>query len=149
MEKRIDAVFALAVFCGFAVCVVVTIMLSASAYISTNAIAEGGRNERILLSYIRTKIRSADTTRAISVGDFHGITALFLEETLDNREFVTTIYLYDGTVRELFHEKGSDFLPTDGVAIIDASHLHFAEENGFLHISTNIGGFYIAPRSKQ
>lgn len=105
------------VFCVFAGCVLLVIMLGGSTYASMNEIAAEGRDERVLLSYVRTKIRSTDSAGAISVGYFNGASALFIEENFDGHEFITRIYLYDGWVRELFHHKDNELLPGDGAAV--------------------------------
>jgi len=149
-KNRIDTVFVLTIFCIFATSVLLVIMLSGSTYANMTDISHSGQNERILLSYIRTKIRSTDNANAISVGYFHGNSALFLEENLNGREFVTAIYLHDGVVRELFHERGSEFLPEDGVTIIRTDSLIFEEaEGGLIRVCTDIGEFLIFPRSRM
>ena len=148
MKNRVEGVFVLAVFVGFALCVLLVIMHSAIIYANINEISRDGQNERILMSYIRTKIRSADSAGAVSVGSFDGISALFLEESFHGREFVTKIFLYDGVARELFVEQGGDFMPADGVPIIPTALLEFeAVEDGLIRVITNIGGFLIFPRS--
>jgi hypothetical protein len=149
MKNKIDSVFSLAIFCFFAGAVLLVIMLCAATYANINEISREGQNERVLLSYIRTKIRTTDDAGAISVGEFHGNSALFLEENLGGREFLTAIYLYDGVVRELFHERGDEFSPADGVQIIRANFLNFSEaENGLIQICTGNGEFFILPRSR-
>jgi hypothetical protein len=149
MKNKIDTAFSLAIFCFFAVSVLLVIMLSANTYANINEISGGGQNERILLSYIRTKIRATDNAGAISVGEFFGNSALFLEENLAGREFLTAIYLHEGIVRELFHEKGLELSPQDGVQILRTDFLNFSEaENGLIRICTNHGSFVILPRSR-
>ena len=144
-RNKIDTVFALTIFCFFAVSVLLVIMFAASTYSNMTDISQNRQNERILLSYIRTKIRSADNP--IYVSEFHGISALFIEEYLDERELVTIIYNHDGIVRELFCEKDSGLLPEDGVAIIAVDFLGFSVENDMLIcVSTDISDFFIMPR---
>ena len=148
--SKIDSVFALMVFCIFAVSVFLVLILSASAYVSTSDIANDGRNERIVLSYVRTKIRTTDTAGAIFLGDFGGVDALHLTERFGDREFVTRIYYYDGWIRELFHEIGFDFEPADGIPLFQVSTpgLLFEQlDNGLLRVSTAYDAMLIFPRS--
>ena len=150
--SKIDSVFVLMVFCVFAVSVFLVLILSASAYVSTADRANEGRNERIALSYVRTKIRSADTAGAVHIGDFGGVTALHLTEWFDDREFVTLIYFYDGWVRELFHEAGFEFEPADGTPLfqMDAPGLMFEQlADGLLRVSTAYDAMLIFPRSNS
>ncbi|MCL2386597.1 MAG: DUF4860 domain-containing protein [Defluviitaleaceae bacterium] len=149
-KNRIDTVFVLTIFAVFAASVLLVIMLSGSTFANITEISQAGQHERILLSYIRTKIRNTDNAGAVSVGYFNGISALFLEENLNNRDFVTVIYLYDGLVRELFHEQGNELSPEEGVAIISTDSLIFeAVDGGLIRVCTDIGSFLIFPRSSD
>ena len=150
--NKIDTAFALMVFCVFAVSVFLVLILSASAYVNTADIANDGRNERIALSYVRTKIRATDTAGAVHLGDFGGVQALHLTERFDDREFVTLIYYYNGWVRELFHEIGFEFEPADGIPLfqIDAPGLMFEWlDGGLLRVSTAHDTMLIFPRSAE
>ena len=145
---KVDTVFVLMIFCVFALSVLLVLMLSGSTYRNMTDIAREGQNERIALSYIRTKIRNADSAGSVSLSDFHGTAALSLKEVFGGTTFVTLIYLYDGWIHELFHEKGNEFMPADGVPIIRVASLDFEEnENGLLRVTTDFGSLLIFPRS--
>jgi hypothetical protein len=148
MKKNMfGSVFVLLIFCLFAFGVFVTIMLSASTYQAQNETTTTGQSERIILSYVRTKIREADALNAVSVGSHHGINTLIISETLGGREYVTYVYHYDGWVREIFFEYGLEFLPGDGIAVMAAGSLWFEElQNGLLRVVTETGKMYISPR---
>jgi len=149
MSRKIETVFVLVIFCIFAGSVMLVVMLSGGAYANINEIANESREERILLSYIRTKIRNTDTAGAVSVGEFHGLNALFLEENIGGRDFITKIYLYNGAVHELFFECGETFLPEDGAVIIRTDYLRFSEaENGLIQVCTTLGSAFILPRAR-
>ena len=149
-NNKVDTVFVLAIFCVFSVSVLMVLMLSGSTYENMVGISREGHNERISLSYVRTKIRSADTMGSISVSDFNGHSALSISETFAGRTFKTYIYLYNGWVHELFHEEGLDFFPGDGMPIIRADSLSFeAIDNGMIRVSTDFGSLLIFPRSSD
>lgn len=149
MQKNIfGSVFVLMVFCLFAFGVFITIMLSASTYRAQTDITLEGQNERILLSYVRTKVRGADSAGAVFVGEHHGINALGIREELGGRDFVTFIYFYDGWARELFFEYGLAFAPGESIPIIATGSLGFeALPNGLIRVVTDAGDMYIYPRS--
>jgi hypothetical protein len=89
-----------------------------------------------------------DTAGAVSVTEFGGGTALSLTEVLGERSFVTRIYVYDGWVRELFYEEGLEFLPGDGLPILEMDKLDFEMvENGLVRVSTGFGSMLISARS--
>ena len=147
-DRRVETVFVLMIFCVFAVSVLLVLMLSGSTYQNMNDIAREGQNERIVLSYIRTKIRSLDNAASISVGTVGESSALFLEEDIYGRHFVTVIYFQDGWVRELFHEQGHDLMPQAGVPIIQADSLSFEMVgNDLIRVSTDLQTLLISPRS--
>ena len=147
-HSKIDAVFTLMVFCIFAASVFLVIMLSGNIYRNIVDISNNGQNERIALSYIRTKVRNADSAGNIYLGDFNEISAIFLEESLEERTFITLIYLYNGWVHELFHEKGLDFLPEQGIPIIEVDSLRFESDGKTLiHAITDYGSLVINLRS--
>ena len=150
MRNRVDTVFVLMIFCVFAISVFLVLILSGSIYRNMADTAGEGQNERIALSYIRTRIRKTDGAGSISVGSFHDLSVLSLEETLGERVFVTYIYLYDGWIHELFHERGQDFLPRDGIALVRADSLSFEEvEEGLIRVSTDYKSLLIYPRSSR
>ncbi|MCL2365020.1 MAG: DUF4860 domain-containing protein [Defluviitaleaceae bacterium] len=149
-KSRVGSVFVLLVFCLFAFGVFVTIMLAASTYQSQNETTMQGQNERILLSYVRTKVRAADSARAIFVGEHHGINALGIHEVLGEGEysFITYIYFYNGWARELFFEYGLDFAPGESIAIIETTGITFEYvDRGLIRVVTDAGDMYIYPRT--
>jgi hypothetical protein len=102
----------------------------------------GGLHERYdeftCLSYIRTKIRSTDSAGSVYPDTFHGLSALYLEETFGTVTYRTMIYLYDGWVRELFCEAGLAFAPEAGVPIFEADNLNFEmTDTGLIEITLN------------
>ena len=148
-KSKIDTVFVLMIFCVFAISVLLVLILSASTYRNMTDVSREGQNERIILSYIRTKIRNADTAGGIGIMYFHGIPALSITEEFGGRTFVTLIYHYNGWAHELFHEAGIDFLPRDGVRLVRVESLDFElAEAGLIRISTDHGSTLISRRSE-
>ena len=149
-NNRVDTVIVLLIFCVFAMSVFLVLILGASIYSNMAEKAFEGQNERIALSFVRTRVRNADSADSISVGDFQGFPALSFEEDLGGRIFVTYIYLYNGWVHELFHERGHYFSPGDGDRMIQADSLSFEKiDGGMIRVSTDYGSLLIFPRSSQ
>jgi len=147
-KSRVDTVFVLLIFCVFATSVFLVIMLSGSTYQRMNEITADGQNERIVLSYIRTKIRNADVDGAVVVSDYNGVSALSISEHIEDRVFITYIYFYDGWVYELFHEQGSSFALDEAVPILQVGSLEFTQiEDNLIQVTTNKGIMLIHPRS--
>ena len=147
-KSRIDTVFVLLLFCVFAVSVFLVLILSGSTYRNMIDISQDGQNERIVLSYIRTKARHIDEGGGITLGDFGGVTALLLQEDLGGVPFVTRIYWYNGWLHELFHEYGLDFTPDEGIPLLQAESLDFETmDNGLIRVTTGSSSILLYPRT--
>ena len=146
--RKIDTVFVLLIFCFFATSVFLVLMLAGSTYSNITQMSSEGHNERVVMSYIRTKIRNTDDVGSIAVQDFEGISALYLVEILDGRDFVTLIYLYDGWVRELFFERGEERAPSTGVPFFETDYLSFTNvDGGLIHVGVGDRSMLLYPRS--
>jgi len=147
--QRIDTVFVLIVFCVFAVSVLMVLMLGANTYGHITEMSREGQAERTVVSYIWTKVRNGDEEGSVSVGEFHGLPALRIDEEYGGIRYRTVIYHYGGWVYELFSEEGLDFFPEDGTRIIAAADLVFAELGyGLIRASSGTRALLISPRSK-
>ncbi|MCL2373135.1 MAG: DUF4860 domain-containing protein [Defluviitaleaceae bacterium] len=147
-RNRVDTVFVLLVFCVFAISVFMVIMHAGSTYSDIIEVSTEGSDERIALSYVRTKIRANDRADEVSVGYFDGINALRFEENFGGQSFVTLIYLYDGWVHELFHFGFMEFNPSDGMPMVRAESLYFSYvAEGLIRVATDYGSILIHPRS--
>jgi len=148
-QNKIDTVFVLMIFCVFAISVFLVLMLSANTYRTMMDISQDGQDQRIALSYVRTKIRSTDAMGNINIINFHGVTALAVEEEIGDRRFVTYIYSYHGYIREIFMEVGQNFLPRDGMRMIRSDDIYFRWVNDILiEISTPNYSLLVYPRSQ-
>lgn len=142
---KTDSVFVLAIFCFFTASALAVLILGASVYKNIAGKSMEGHDERICLSYIWTKVKNADNT--VYVGDFCERSALFITEEYDSVQYHTAIYLDDGWVRELFCEVGLEFLPEDGMPVIEVESLDFEQlDNGLIKVRVNSGSLLILPR---
>ena len=88
----IDVVFALVLFCAFAMSLLLVLMTGARAYRGIRDNMEETYTGRTCLSYIATKLRHYDETGAVSVGELDGVPALCLAETSGDGAYVTYLY---------------------------------------------------------
>ncbi|MDR2358098.1 MAG: DUF4860 domain-containing protein [Oscillospiraceae bacterium] len=127
----VDAVFALILFCAFALSMLMVLMTGAGAYKGIRDAVRRSYSEDTCVSYIAMKLRRYDSAnRSVSLGEIGGEDALLLTETTDGTEYTTVVYYYDGGVRELYAESGYDFKPEDGFEIIEARALEIASPSG-------------------
>ena len=151
LGQKMDTVFVLMLFCLFAMSVLLTLMLGANIYRHMTELSQEGYDEQTCLSYVWTKIKNSDESGKISVGDFNGISALFISEVYGDSVYQTKIYLYDGWVCELFAEAGfDDFTPDAGTQIIRSGSLEFEQLDGLLiKVTAGSGSKLIYPRAQQ
>lgn len=116
-------IMVLALFCVFAASVLLTLLLGTRAYSAVSSASDRSFDRRTALSYVAEKLRHADEAGVVSLGEFGGSPALLLSEEYDGVEYETRIYIYEGTLRELFCEKGLDLEPEAGNEIISGSAL--------------------------
>ena len=122
-----DAVFALVLFCAFALSMLMVLTTGARAYQDIRDAVENHYSENTCIDYISTKIRHYDAADSVYI-DVVGTTAVIcLVEEMDaaDTEYVTYIYYYDGYVRELFVEEGYEFDPEDGLSVLAVNRLVF------------------------
>ena len=97
--------------------------------------SERSFDERTSLSYIAEKLRQNDGAGEIYVGDFNGSSAFFIESTLEGVRYVSVLYCYNGYLRELFFEKGTNFSREDGTPLIGIDEITFSEpKKGLIRI---------------
>ena len=148
-ESKIDGIFVLMIFCVFAASVLVVLIFSARIYKNMTDLSREGYEDQTCLSYIWTKVRNEDEAGKIFIGDFQGIPALCLDDDYGGVAYRTSIYLYDGWIREMFSQADLDFEPEDGSRVIEAQLFNLEQlENGLIKVSTATGHLLVASRSQ-
>jgi len=147
-RRNIDTIFVLIVFSIFAFSVLMVLMLGASIYSNIHDISREGEDERLVLSYISTKVRNYDDAGNILVDDFNGVPALRIIERLSGKDYHTVIYNYNGWLYELFSEAALDFSLEDGMPVTRIDDLRFEETDfGLIKVSAGDLSVLLSPRS--
>jgi hypothetical protein len=129
------------------------VLLGGSVY--RRVVADSLENDQIrtTLSYIANQVRRGDKTGNIEAGKFHGQDALLLRQDFDGIECVTYLYCWEGSLRELFVEKGNELALEAGLPLIKLDNIFFTlEEGGLIRVEAlftdNVRGrLVLAPRS--
>ena len=146
--KKVDTVFVLIIFSVFALSVLMVLMLGAGVYKNMNDMTRENQDERMLLSYIWTKVKAGDKAESIRIGDFYGHTALCFDEVFDDAAYSTMIYHFDGWVYELFSEVDIGLYPEDGIPIMKIDDLTFENiDYGMIKVSSGESSLLLYPRS--
>ena len=123
----IDVVFALVLFCVFAMSLLLVLLTGAKAYRGVRDNMEEQYTERTCVSYIAAKVRHYDERGTVRVGDFDGVPALCLTESIDGVEYVTYLYFHEGYDCELFTDPALALHAADGMRIMEAGGLTFSQ----------------------
>ena len=144
---KLDSVFVVVVFCIFAASVLMVLMLGSEAYQNTSGIINENNDERTALSFIWSKVKNCDAAGSVYIGEFDGLSTLFLDEMIEGYTFQTLIYFYNGWIYELFTEAGFYFYPEDGTRVVRAGGLEFTElQDGLIKASTDAGSLILSLR---
>ena len=142
------------VFCVFIISVFASMILGIGVYQNINEASRSGQEERVGLSYIWSKIKCGEAAGIVYIGDFHGISTLFIDEELGGSLHRTAIYNYDDWIYELFYHAEDEFLPgdlyspMDGVPVLRNQSLQFEQlENGLLNVSLGNERLVVYPRN--
>ncbi|MCB6367056.1 DUF4860 domain-containing protein [Intestinibacillus massiliensis] len=127
-SHSVGGVVVLLVCCVFAASVLLALAFGARIYRSVEGRTESGYNSRVGLSYISTKIHAYDLAGTVSVGDFDGLSALYLAEEADGERYYTILYAADGWLYELYCQDGVELAPDDGEKLLEMGALAFSLE---------------------
>ena len=124
-NHSVDAVLVLSLFCVFAAAILLTLLLGVRSHSAMKSAADSAYYSRTAISYITEKLRHCDAKNGANIGSLGEESALVLREDYGGAEYTTTIYLYEGQVRELFCESGLELPAEAGSAIIQGQSLSF------------------------
>ena len=123
--QAMQILFSLILLLSLMISGLLTIVFGADVYERINERAAENFNSATALSYVCSKVRQADTTSAISVGEQGGISVLTITEQYDGSNYYTKIYAKDGKLKELFASEDSDVTLEDGLDIMDIKGVEF------------------------
>lgn len=125
----IDFIFPLALFLVFTACAILVTLFAATSYGKTTSQARDNYSSRTTLSYLREKVRHSDMTDSIGIKSYQGIDCLALTQHFDGKEYITYIYEYDGSLKELFIMDGSDIPLETGTDIMEINDFSITEDS--------------------
>lgn len=130
--KKIDSIFVLALITLFAATSFILVLIGAKQYRFVTNIMNENHENRTAASYLTEKIRQQDAANAITLCDLDGVTALSILATEEGFSYITYIYYYEGTLRELVVTEHSVFTLSSGQAIIEMQGLELTFESSSL-----------------
>lgn len=113
MIQSLNTVFALSVFCLFAVCSLFLVLIGSNVYQGIVNGMDSNSEIRTSLSYVSNKVRSADRNE-VSLQNRNGLQILVIAVPYGGEKYNTYIYQYDGYLMELFSKADKAFAPGGG-----------------------------------
>jgi len=128
------------------------VLMGSSVYRQVVSDAQENSQLRTTLSYIANQVRRSDINGNVEIGKFCGQDALLLWQNLEGIECVTYLYCWEGSLRELFVEKGNELEPQAGLPLLTLNDIFFnLTEEGLICVDAlfpdgSQGRLIIAPR---
>ncbi len=132
-RHMVDVLFVIALFCVFAICALMLVIIGSDVYRKTVRSMDQNYNTRTSFAYITEKIRQFDSEDAVSVGSLDGTDALVLTTTANDTAYSTYIYMYDGYLKELFTKSDTAISLESGQNILPLSDFTLTAINEHLY----------------
>ena len=108
------------------------VLFGAQMYRGTVTRAQKNNANRVLSSYVRSMIRAEDAEDSVRIEEYDDIVTVALHEYIEDKEYVTWLYGYEGGLYEQFTSADRPFLPQNGVRILPVNSFSPSLENGIL-----------------
>jgi len=122
-SHAIDTFFILALLALFAITSFFVIIIGARQYHSIADQMTQNYETRTASSYLVEKFNQNDIAGSVSITEIDGIPAIALTQTVNNQNYTTYIYAYEGYLRETTVSEGTAITPSYGQKIIEAVSL--------------------------
>ena len=142
-KNYISGLMALTVLGIFAVCVLAVLFAGTRSYSNLTAMDRQAYETRTCTGYIAAKVRQAAEGDNIAVENFGGSPALVIGETIDEEEYKTLIYCYDGWLMEYFADAEAVDMTADmefGSRLFPAEKLELSLEGALLYAQVTMDG---------
>lgn len=124
MKKRgVELTVLLVVFLFFVGMSFGMVMMGAKVYKRIERDTQEQFDKRTPMTYIMMKVRQNDRQGGVQVRTIASIPALVLIETIEDMQYETWIYTYQGYLREIYIAAGSEWQPEDGQCVLPLKEL--------------------------
>ena len=117
----VDILFVIALFSTFALSAIFLISIGSKIYSRTMESMSRNFHSRTASAYIIEKIHQSDEAGSISIGQFENSPAVIISSTHNDKKYLTYIYEYENTLKELTVRENVSLSPEAGQNIIDVN----------------------------
>ena len=133
-KSNIGLLLVLLVFALFMVSVLMVLMTGADVIQDITVRNQESYGQRTAVQYIATRVRQADQSGMIYARSTDEGDQLVLAEEIEGALFETTLYCYDGYLRELFCASGNNPGAEFGEKILPAEHFFVMDCGDYLEL---------------
>lgn len=135
-KSVVDFLFIIALFGTFIITGLVVVLFGAKVYRSTVAKMDVNYASRTSLSYVTEKVRSHDFDNGVSIcanpaNDIE--TALLLKDVVNDKTYITYLYVKDGMLKEFTASDDYDFSYDQGTDILAMKEFKITQEGDALY----------------
>ncbi|MDO5415609.1 MAG: DUF4860 domain-containing protein [Lachnospiraceae bacterium] len=122
--QAIQVIFPMLLFLVFVLCALFTVLIGGQVYENLNRRSEENFDGSVALQYVANKVRQGDRSGGVRVMQMPGtdgtdIPVLEIGSGLEEGNYVTWIYYYDGNICELFTDPADGLGLADGLPILE------------------------------
>ena len=139
-SHTISGVFVFLLLGIFAVFSTVMVLLGARTYKTTSERTQAHNEGRVAAAYVRSMVRADDETGVITLEDLDGISTVTMRYVYDDEAYLTRLFVYDGSLRELFAAEEYEFDPEQGEIVCPLDSMTARVQDGLLTISLTAEG---------
>ncbi|MDR2771742.1 MAG: DUF4860 domain-containing protein [Clostridiales Family XIII bacterium] len=134
-SSMLDTAVVLLLMGMFVLLSISVMVLGISVYNNTNKLSSENYAQRTVLSYVANQVRRGDEG-GIETRNINGTGALVFRQDFDGTAYLTCLYAYDGELRELFTEDGTEqaLELASGVPIMPVADLSFTARDGLIEV---------------
>ena len=134
--QTLSVLFTMLLFLVFIMCALFTVLAGSKVYENISSRMDQTYTGSVALQYVANKVRQGDMDGSVEVKTIDGQPVLELREAIEGGDYVTWIYYYDGSIRELFTYEDSGLGLADGLEILECDGLDLKQDGQLLQVTT-------------
>lgn len=127
--QTLSVLFTMLLFLVFIMCALFTVLAGSQVYENISSRMDQTYTGSVALQYVANKVRQGDTDGTVKVKLIEDHPVLEIRQTIEGGDYVTWIYYYNGSIRELFTSEDSGLELADGLEILECDGMEL-EQNG-------------------
>ena len=134
--QTMSVLFTMLLFLVFIMCALFTVLAGSKVYENISRRMDQTYTGSVALQYVANKVRQGDTEGCVDVKTIDGQQVLEIRESIEGGDYVTWIYYFEGSIRELFTYGDSGLGLADGLEILECDGLELEQDGALLHVKT-------------